>query len=148
MAAAPDAQATPKPTPGNRGSAAGEKKGHGREAPEGPSGTRANAHHLRHREPPAAPAADRKPQGRTPKIEPPKIETGSISPAGHRLRGARGHPARQLYAVQLATGPSLDALRLSWGLLVERHGAHARRCSRATWHRPPRVGPIACWPDP
>jgi hypothetical protein len=27
------------------------------------------------------------------------------------------------YAVQLGAGPSLDALRLSWGLLVERHGA-------------------------
>jgi sporulation related protein len=27
------------------------------------------------------------------------------------------------FAVQLAAGPSLDALRLSWGVLVERHGA-------------------------
>jgi hypothetical protein len=27
------------------------------------------------------------------------------------------------YAVQLGAGPSLDALRLSWGMLVERHGA-------------------------
>ena len=31
-------------------------------------------------------------------------------------------PAQQAFAVQLAAGPSLDALRLSWGLLLERHG--------------------------
>ncbi len=30
-------------------------------------------------------------------------------------------PARQSFAVQLAAGPSLDALRLSWSLLRERH---------------------------
>ena len=32
-------------------------------------------------------------------------------------------PAQQAFAVQLAAGPSLDALRLSWNLLRERHGS-------------------------
>ena len=35
------------------------------------------------------------------------------------------------FAVQLGAGRSLDALKLSWSLLLERHGDAFPRCSRA-----------------
>lgn len=56
---------------------------------------------------------------------PPAIETGSIASPPVIAFGApvvTPAPART-YAVQLAAGPSLDALRVSWSLLVERHAA-------------------------
>jgi SPOR domain len=72
-------------------------------------------------------------------VTPAPIETGSIaqapivfgdavvtttSPVVTTSTGpvAGTNPTSQ-FAVQLAAGPSLDALRLSWSLLVERHGA-------------------------
>jgi hypothetical protein len=72
-------------------------------------------------------------------VEPAPIETGSIAQAPIVFGApvvttadpvvttvstpppAPTAPSR--YAVQLGAGPSLDALRLSWSLLVERHGA-------------------------
>lgn len=59
----------------------------------------------------------------TPKVETPKIETGSIGAPTITFGEPEVTPARQAYAVQLAAGPSLDALRLSWSLLRERHGS-------------------------
>jgi hypothetical protein len=55
--------------------------------------------------------------------EAPKIETGSIGAPTITFGEPEVTPARQTYAVQLAAGPSLDALRLSWSLLRERHGS-------------------------
>lgn len=66
--------------------------------------------------------------------DPTQITTGSIlsaTTAGAVAPGAFGpvtvKPARPEpkgpHALQLASGPSLDALRLSWVLLTERHGA-------------------------
>ena len=53
-----------------------------------------------------------------------RIETGSIvAPAPITFGEAEVTPAKQAFAVQLAAGPSLDALRLSWNLLRERHGS-------------------------
>lgn len=54
------------------------------------------------------------------------IETGSIdAPAAPIVFGEPVvTPAnRRPYAVQLAAGPSLDAIKLSWIVLLERHGA-------------------------
>jgi hypothetical protein len=75
---------------------------------------------------PEEPAQVEAPKVEAPKIEAPKIETGSIaSPQATIVFGApEVTPAQQpTFAVQLAAGPSLDALRLSWSLLLERHGA-------------------------
>ncbi len=63
------------------------------------------------------------PPARSPAAPAPAIETGSIAPPPVIAFGepvvtpARARP----YAVQLAAGPSLDALRLSGGLRVEGH---------------------------
>jgi len=70
-----------------------------------------------------APAADTGPHPG----EPPKIETGSIAAPGPTITFGAAEvtpstPAHSVYGVQLAAGPSLDSLRLSWSLLVERHG--------------------------
>jgi hypothetical protein len=46
------------------------------------------------------------------------VATPAPAPAAPTAAGA---PSK--FAVQLGAGPSLDALRLSWGMLVERHGA-------------------------
>lgn len=56
---------------------------------------------------------------------PAAIETGSIpTPPTVVFGEAVVTPAsRRPYAVQLAAGPSVDAIRLSWNLLVERHTA-------------------------
>jgi len=66
---------------------------------------------------PTAPAAK-------PETLPPAIETGSIAaPPAIAFGEPVVTPSRRAYAVQLAAGPSLDALRLSWTQLVERHAA-------------------------
>jgi hypothetical protein len=56
-----------------------------------------------------------------------KLETGSIPASTPTV--TFGQPqvtvARQGYSVQVGAGPSLDALRLTWSKLVERHGALA-----------------------
>jgi cell division septation protein DedD len=78
--------------------------------------------------PKAAPAPTVKPEGTAPKAEAPKtespnIETGSIAaPPAITFGEPEVTPARQAFAVQLAAGPSLDSLRLSWSLLRDRHG--------------------------
>lgn len=82
----------------------------------------------------AATAAPFMQPGRVINSQPPaeavQITTGSIaSPAtpaavpafGTTVKPARPEPGGP-HAVQLASGPSLDALRLSWVLLTERHG--------------------------
>jgi hypothetical protein len=73
-----------------------------------------------------APAADTESSAHRP--EAPKIETGSIAapPAPITFGAAEvkpSTPARSVYAVQLAASSSLEALRLSWTMLVDRHGA-------------------------
>lgn len=66
------------------------------------------------------------PQVAVPK-EAPKIETGSLAaPPTITFGEPEVTPARQSFAVQLAAGPSLDALRLSWSMLVDRHGGALR----------------------
>src|SRR5262249_5011987 len=61
---------------------------------------------------PAAPAAP-----------PPKLETGSIASSPPTITvGAPEVTPAQTYAVQLASGPSLEALRTSWLTLREEHG--------------------------
>ncbi len=65
-----------------------------------------------------------------PEAKPATVETGSITtppPAGVTFGPAKVSPARapQVYAVQVGAGPSLDALRLTWSILSERHGALA-----------------------
>jgi hypothetical protein len=60
--------------------------------------------------------------------EPPQVETGSIaSPQPSVTFGAPKVTAarEQSYSVQVGAGPSLDALRLTWSVLMERHGALA-----------------------
>jgi hypothetical protein len=67
----------------------------------------------------AAPAPEARPGG---------VETGSIAspPPGVAFGPAKVSPAReQFYSVQVGAGPSLDALRLTWSILSERHGALA-----------------------
>jgi hypothetical protein len=58
--------------------------------------------------------------------EPPApLETGSVAPPATITFGAPVvTPTRttSFYAVQIGAGPSIDALRLSWSLLVEKHG--------------------------
>lgn len=59
----------------------------------------------------------------------PQVETGSIAtppPAAAAFGAPKVTAAReQKYSVQVGAGPSVDALRLSWNVLVERHGALA-----------------------
>jgi hypothetical protein len=129
MAATPVAQATPEPAhgpivttvrprPSEKGRATAEKRQNGAEPPRAPT------HIISVTETPAAaPVLTVKPKAEAPKTEPLKIETGSIAaPPAITFGEPEVTPARQAFAVQLAAGPSLDALRLSWGLLVERHG--------------------------
>ncbi len=65
---------------------------------------------------PANPAGTEAPSG---------IETGSIAPGKPAAPVAFGPavvtPANKLLGVQIATGTSVDALRLSWSLLADRH---------------------------
>ena len=69
------------------------------------------------------PAPVTKAEIETPKIETPKIETGSIVAQPTITFGEpEVTPARQAFAVQLAAGPSLESLRLSWSMLRDRHG--------------------------
>ena len=65
------------------------------------------------------------PAAADPSPAPPKFETGSIpgSPPAIAFGEPQVTPARQqAYTVQLGAGPSLDALRMSWLQLRERHG--------------------------
>src|SRR5262249_33031582 len=56
-----------------------------------------------------------------PAAAPPSLETGSISPSNITFGEPEVTPA-QNYTVQLASGPSLDALRISWLTLRTQHG--------------------------
>jgi TolA-binding protein len=61
---------------------------------------------------------------------PPPVETGSIAAPPPGVAIAYGAPKvtpvkEQAYSVQVGAGPSLDALRLTWSLLSERHSALA-----------------------
>ena len=59
-----------------------------------------------------------------PTAAPPKFETGSIipAPAPTITFGEPQVTPAQAYTVQLGAGPSLDALRMSWLQLRDRHG--------------------------
>ena len=88
-----------------------------------------NSHIITVTQSPKAPAAAKPGEpAEAPKAAPsqeaPKIETGSIVPPAPTITFGEPEvtPATQAFAVQLAAGPSLDALRLSWNLLRERHG--------------------------
>jgi hypothetical protein len=68
------------------------------------------------------------PPAAAPAAPPGAVETGSIAapPASVAFGPAKVSPAReQVYSVQVGAGPSLDALRLTWSILSERHGALA-----------------------
>lgn len=62
-------------------------------------------------------------------VSTPPIETGSIAqPApviafGEPVVTPAKQQAAQAFGVQLGASPSLDGLKLTWGLLVEKHGA-------------------------
>ena len=131
---APPQELAPEPTaPAARpravekGKAAGESRQNGAEPPRAP------ARIVPVIEAPAAPVPPAiKPQGVAPKAEtakaePPKFETGSIAATTPVITFGEPEvtPAKQAFAVQIAAGPSLDALRLSWNILAERHGALA-----------------------
>ena len=131
MAPTPVAQATPEPAPtvttaksrsSDKGRATAEKRLTGAEPPRAPS------HIISVTETPAGPVPAVKPQEGSPRADaqtaPPKIETGSIpAPAVITFGEPEVTPARETFAVQIAAGPSLDALRLSWSMLVDRHNA-------------------------
>jgi hypothetical protein len=137
IATVPAAQATPEPAPGTivttskpraseKGKAAADKRQNGTEP------ARAPTHIATVTETPvAAPPPTVKPPGTAANAEaiaePPKIETGSIrtAPPVIAFGEAEVIPAQQAFAVQIAAGPSLDALRLSWIILVERHSTLA-----------------------
>jgi SPOR domain len=129
MAATPVAQATPEPAPGptvtTAKARASEKKATAEKRQNGAEPPRAPTHIISVTETPtAAPVPTVKPKAEAPKTEPLKIETGSIvAPPAITFGEPEVTPVQQAFAVQLAAGPSLDALRLSWGLLLERHGA-------------------------
>jgi SPOR domain len=128
MATTPIAQATPESAPtaksrsSDKGRATAEKRQAGAEPPRAPT------HIITLTETPAAPVPTVKPQDGSPRADaqtaPPKIETGSIPPPAAITFGEpEVTPAREAFAVQIGAGPSLDALRLSWSVLVERHSA-------------------------
>jgi Tfp pilus assembly protein FimV len=52
----------------------------------------------------------------------PRIETGSLATPVVTFGEPEVTPSRNSFAVQLAAGPSLAALQLSWSLLLDRHG--------------------------
>jgi hypothetical protein len=61
--------------------------------------------------------------GTTPAAAQPKLETGSIPPSPSNITfGEPQVTPAQPYSVQLASGPSLDALRMSWLALRDQHG--------------------------
>lgn len=76
--------------------------------------------------PAPAPAADPAPAS-APDADAPKLETGSIPAQAPTVTFGEPQvtPARQGFSVQIGAGPSLDALRLTWSRLSERHGALA-----------------------
>ena len=103
-----------------RTKAAAEKRQASGEPPRAPTHIISVTETLKPAPVPEAEAAKTEP----PKIEPPKIETGSIvAPPTITFGEPEVTPARQAFAVQLAAGPTLDSLRLSWNLLRDRHGA-------------------------
>lgn len=51
------------------------------------------------------------------------VRTESVSPVNFGPAVVTRESAPQNIGVRLTTGPSVDALRLSWSLLIERHGA-------------------------
>jgi sporulation related protein len=118
MAAAPAVSEAPTPAPPTARLRALDKAKHEKsKAAVEPS--RAPAHIISvtdQQKTSAAPAAEKPDES--------KIETGSIvaPPPAIVFGEAEVTPVKQTFAVQLAAGPSLDALRLSWSLLRERHG--------------------------
>lgn len=62
------------------------------------------------------------------KVSPPahkspgSIETGSIPKPTVTFGETVVMPAQEIFAVQLAAAPSVESLRLTWSLLMERHG--------------------------
>jgi hypothetical protein len=59
-----------------------------------------------------------------PPAAPPTLETGSIPASAPTITFGEPKvtPVRQAYTVQLGTGPSLDALHMSWLALRDQHG--------------------------
>ena len=114
--AAPAVQPVPAPTGKQRATA--EKRQKAAEPPRAPTRIITVTE-----SPKAEPAPAVKSESEAPNIETPKIETGSI-PAQPTITFGEPEvtPVRQAFAVQLAAAPSLDALRLSWSLLRDRHG--------------------------
>jgi len=63
-----------------------------------------------------------------PSQKPSKLETGSIAaPAAVSFGRATVKPAPQQVGLRIATSTSVDALRLTWSLLSERHGPTLRK---------------------
>jgi hypothetical protein len=116
MAAAPAVSEAPTPAAPTARLRSLDKAKHEKKAAAEPS--RAPAHIISvtdQQKTSAAPAAEKPDES--------KIETGSIAaPPAIVFGEAEVTPVKQTFAVQLAAGPSLDALRLSWSLLRERHG--------------------------
>jgi TolA-binding protein len=102
-AKAPDAKAPDKAAPKAAAAKAAPQKARMIAVPEEPAG--------------ATSAIETKP------IETKPIETGSIAQPEIVFGEAVVTRAEHLYAVQLDSAGSLDALRMRWGLLVERHGS-------------------------
>ena len=68
----------------------------------------------------------------------PALETGSIEHARRKVAGA-AKPRQGAVGVLLATGPSVDALRLNWTILTDRHGDAVKNLQPALHgdrHRP------------
>jgi hypothetical protein len=127
MATTPVAQATPEPAPSvtttkSKGRATAEKRHTGAEPPRAPT------HIISVTETPPVPVPAAKAQEGSPRADaqaaPLKIETGSIPPSAVITFGEpEVTPAREAFAVQIGAGPSIDALRLHWSMLAERHSA-------------------------
>jgi hypothetical protein len=65
------------------------------------------------------------------------IETSSIAHEPIKFGEAVVMPAPQIFAVQLASGPSLDSLRVSWSSLLERYGSELATLQPR--YLPPRI---------
>ena len=123
MAAPTLPAAQPAPTPAAKQRTTAERRQKAAESSRAPTRIISVAESLKAEPAPAAKSESEAPKLATPKIETPKIETGSI-PAQPTITFGDPEvtPVRQAFAVQLAAGPSLDSLRLSWSLLRDRHG--------------------------
>jgi len=102
-AKAPDPKVADKAAPKAAAAKAAPQKARMIPVPEEPAG--------------ATPATEAKP------LEAKPIETGSITQPEIVFGEAVVTRAEQQYAVQLDSAVSLDALRMRWGLLVERYGS-------------------------